>query len=210
MAGLKAVILNASFKTSEDDPSNTEALSNELTEVFDKKGVSHETVRLADYSIKFGVSDDLGEGDEWPKVFEKIKEADILVLATPVWAGEKSSLAKLAIERINGSASITNEKGQSIYYNKVAGTVVTGNEDGAKKAAGSILFSLSHFGFNIPPNSDAYWVGEAGPGPSYIEANGIENDFTRNNITMEAYNLIHLARILKQNPIPAEGNVMED
>lgn len=208
MTELKAVILNASFKTSEEEPSNTEALSNELTEIFDKKGVAHETVRLADYSIKYGVSDDLGEGDEWPEIFEKIKEADILVLATPVWAGEKSSLAKLAIERINGGASITNEKGQSIYYNKVAGTVVTGNEDGAKKAAGSILFTLSHFGFNIPPNADAYWVGEAGPGPSYIEANGIENDFTRNNITMEAYNLIHLARILKQNPIPAEGNVM--
>lgn len=208
MTELKAVILNASFKTSEEEPSNTEALSNELTEVFDKKRVAHETVRLADYSIKYGVSDDLGEGDEWPEIFEKIKEADILVLATPVWAGEKSSLAKLAIERINGGASITNEKGQSIYYNKVAGTVVTGNEDGAKKAAGSILFTLSHFGFNIPPNADAYWVGEAGPGPSYIEANGIENDFTRNNITMEAYNLIHLARILKQNPIPAEGNVM--
>ncbi|SEA84792.1 Multimeric flavodoxin WrbA [Thalassobacillus cyri] len=210
MAELKALILNASFKTSEDDPSNTEALSDELTKVFDKEGVSHKTIRLADYALKFGVSDDLGGGDEWPKIFEEIKEADILVLASPVWTGEKSSLAKLAIERINGGASVTNDKGQSIYYNKVAGTVVTGNEDGAKNAAGSILYALSHLGFNIPPNVDAYWVGVAGPGPSYIEANGIENDFTRNNIKMEAYNLIHLARILKQNPIPAEGNVMED
>ncbi|MBM7554205.1 flavodoxin family protein [Thalassobacillus pellis] len=210
MTELRAIILNASFKTSEDEESNTEALAKEVTNVFDKEGIHHESIRLADYNIKYGVSDDLGEGDEWPKIFEKIKEADILILATPVWAGEKSSLAKLAIERINGGASVTNEKGQSIYYNKVAGTVVTGNEDGAKNAASSILFALSHFGFNIPPNADTYWVGTAGPGPSFIEADGIENEFTRNHVVMEAYNLIHLAKILKENPIPAQGNVMED
>ncbi|WP_219914655.1 flavodoxin family protein [Thalassobacillus sp. CUG 92003] len=209
MAPIKAVILNGSLKTS-DETSNTDALTREITNLFDHEGVKHETIRLADYHLKFGISADLGEGDEWPSIFEKVKEADIVMIGTPVWLGEKSSVTALAIERLYGGASLTNDKGQSVYYNKVGGVVVTGNEDGAKNAARSILYALSHLGFVIPPNVDTYWVGEAGPGPSFIEANGIENDFTRHHVTMQAYNLIHLAKRLKENPIPAEGNFIED
>ncbi|KAF0822646.1 BRAMP protein [Cytobacillus firmus] len=64
-------------------------------------------------------------------------------------------------------------------------------------------------GFTIPPNVDTYWVGEAGPGPSFIEANGYENDFTRQHAKINAYNLIHFARMLKNHPIPAEGNIIK-
>ena len=141
-------------------------------------------------------------------IFEKVKAADIFIIGTPLWLGEKSSIATLAIERLYGSSSETNDKGQAIYYNKVGGVIVTGNEDGAKHAAASILYGLSHMGFVVPPNVDTYWVGEAGPGPSYIDA-GQHNDFTKKHVEMLAYNTIHLAKILKKNPIPAEGNLID-
>ncbi|MHA6250807.1 flavodoxin family protein [Oceanobacillus sp. CAU 1775] len=205
---MKALVLNCSLKKS-SEPSNTDALMMEFINVFKEKGIEVETVRAADYNIAFGVEADMGEGDEWPKIAEKIEQADILLFGTPLWIGEKSSVAKMVLERISGSGSETNQKGQPIYYNKVAGAVVTGNEDGAKHAARDILFSLGHFGFSLPPNPLSYWVGDAGPGPSYIEANGHNNEFTINNAQIASHNLVHLANILKENPIPPEGNTEE-
>ncbi|MCP3029157.1 flavodoxin family protein [Halobacillus sp. A5] len=205
---MKALFLNASLKKS-DQTSNTEGLAQEVIDLYSKEGVESEVVRLADYNIPYGIEKDLGEGDEWPQIFEKVKQADILILASPIWLGEKSSLAAVAMERLYGSSSETNEKGQSIYYNKVAGAVITGNEDGAKNAAASLLYGLSHIGFVIPPNVDAYWVGEAGPGPSYLDDDGQENEFTKKHVEMLAYNTMHLAEIFKKNPIPPKGNVME-
>ena len=205
---LKAVILNCTLKTGEEK-SNTRALIDEMVKIFDEEEVESEIIRLADYQISFGITADAGNGDEWPKVFEKVLEADILVFGTPIWLGEKSSIATLAMERLYGASSWTNSKGQYIYYNKVGGALITGNEDGAKQSASSILYGLSHIGFTVPPNVDAYWVGEAGPGPSFIEAEGYKNDFTRKNTKIMAYNLIHFARLLKSNPIPAEGNVVK-
>lgn len=207
MSKLRAVVLNASLKTGEEQ-SNTRALIDDVVNIMEKHDTETEVIRLADYHIALGVAEDMGEGDEWPHIYEKVKQADIVIIGTPLWLGEKSSLATLAIERLYGSSGETNDKGQAIYYNKVAGVAITGNEDGAKKAASSILYGLSHIGFTIPPNVDAYWVGEAGPGPSYIEAEGHKNEFTRGHIEMLAYNLVHFARILKDHPIPAEGNTM--
>lgn len=204
---LKALILNGSLKKSEEI-SNTQALIDEVTKIFDKHDVDSETIRLADYRISFGMEVDMGEGDEWPEIFSKVKQADILLVGTPIWLGEKSSLTTLAIERLYAGSGLTNEKGQYLYYNKVGGVVVTGNEDGAKNACRSIIYALSHIGFTIPPNVDAYWVGEAGPGPSYIEA-GDENEFTRQHASIMAYNLIHFAKMLKKTPIPAEGNTLK-
>ncbi len=208
MGNLKALFLNASLKDSSES-SHTDALSEEVQEIFVKEGVESEILRLADYKIALGVSGDMGEGDEWPKVFEKVMAADIVIIGTPLWLGEKSSVATLAIERLYGSSSETNDKGQSLYYNKVGGVVVTGNEDGAKHASASILYGLSHIGFVIPPNVDAYWVGEAGPGPSYMETDR-DNAFTKKHVEMLAYNTIHLAEILKKTPIPAKGNLLNE
>ncbi|MFD2993801.1 flavodoxin family protein [Fictibacillus nanhaiensis] len=205
---IKALLLNASLKSGEE-VSNTESLMNEAVHIFNKNNIDTEMVRLADYRIAYGVSADEGEGDEWPEIFEKVKSADIVIIGTPLWLGEKSSLATQAIERLYGASGMTNEKGQYIFYNKVAGVVVTGNEDGAKHASASILYGLSHIGFTIPPNVDTYWVGEAGPGPSYIEAEGNDNDFTMQHNKIMTYNLIHFAKLLKEHPIPTEGNVVE-
>ncbi|WP_175615580.1 flavodoxin family protein [Piscibacillus halophilus] len=208
MTSLKALVLNASLKSS-DQLSNTEVLTNEVLDILSKENVETEVIRLADYNISLGISKDMGDGDEWPQIFEKIKEVDILLMGTPIWLGEKSSLATLAMERLNGSSDETNQYGQSVFYNKVAGVVVTGNEDGAKHAATSIIFGLSHLGFVIPPHADAYWVGEAGPGPSYIEGEGQNNSFTKKHVEMLAYNTLHLARMFKENPIPAKGNLLD-
>lgn len=205
---LNAIILNASLKHGNDE-SNTEALAKEVIEIYQKENVNSEIIRLSDYNILYGISGDMGDGDEWPHILEKIKNADILIIGTPLWLGDKSSIATLAIERLNGSGSLTNEQGQSIFYNKVGGAVVTGNEDGAKHAATSILYSLSHLGFTIPPNVDAYWVGEAGPGPSYMDITH-ENQFTKKHVEMLAYNTIHLAKNFKENPIPNKGNQLND
>jgi multimeric flavodoxin WrbA len=205
---LKAVILNCSLKDS-SETSNTSALTCEVVKIFNQHDVDTKEIRLADYSIAYGISDDMGENDDWPKIFEEIKQAEILIIGTPVWLGEKSSIASLAIERLYGGSGLTNDKGQYLYYNKVGGVVVTGNEDGAKDASRSILYGLSHIGFTIPPNVDTYWVGEAGPGPSFIEAEGNKNEFTMQHVKIMSYNLMHFAKMLKENPIPTEGNVIE-
>lgn len=207
MQSLKALFLNSSLKSS-TDPSNTESFINDVQVHYNQLGVESEIVRLADYKIAQGVEEDMGDGDEWPEILERVKQADIVIIGTPIWLGEKSALANQAIERLYGSSSVTNDKGQAIFYNKVGGAVVTGNEDGAKHSAASILYSLSHIGFVIPPNVDAYWVGEAGPGPSYIEA-GKANEFTKAAIERLAYNTYHLAGMLKNTPIPAEGNTLD-
>lgn len=202
---LKAVFLNSSLKSSEEE-SNTDVFIKDVQAHYEKLGVESEVIRLADYYIAFGVEEDMEDGDEWPEILELVKDADILILGTPIWLGEKSSIATQAIERLYGSSSVTNDKGQAIFYNKVGGAVITGNEDGAKHSAASILYSLSHIGFAIPPNVDAYWVGEAGPGPSYGETGG--NDFSKAAIQRLAYNTYHLANMLKEHPIPAEGNTL--
>ncbi|WP_020006675.1 flavodoxin family protein [Salinicoccus albus] len=207
MNDLKVLFLNGSLKDSKEG-SNTEALFEQSRDIYEHEGVVTESIRLADYHIPYGINGDMGNGDEWPMILEKIKEANIVLIGTPLWLGEKSSLATLAIERLYGSSGETNQKGQAIYYNKVGGVIVTGNEDGAKHAAASILYGLSHIGFVIPPNVDTYWVGEAGPGPSFVDADGKENNFTQKHVEMLTYNTMYFAKLLKEHSIPAKGNTL--
>lgn len=207
MQALQAVFLNASLKSS-DETSHTEGFIKDVQAHYNQLGVDSEIIRLADYHIAYGVAEDMGGNDEWPQILEKVMAADIVIIGTPIWLGEKSALATQAIERLYGSSSVTNDKGQAVFYNKVGGAVVTGNEDGAKHSAASILYGLSHIGFTIPPNVDAYWVGEAGPGDSYMDA-GRDNEFTKSTIERLAYNTYHLAGMLKNTPIPDEGNTLK-
>ncbi|MDM5198001.1 flavodoxin family protein [Fictibacillus enclensis] len=206
---LKALVINCTLNKS-NQPSNTRALIDEVVKIFDKKEMVTEIVTLADYNIEYGVTGEaISDQDEWPVIYEKVKEADILVIGSPIWLGQQSSLTTVLIERLYGASSETNEQGQYIFYNKVGGVVVTGNEDGAKHVSRSVIYALSHIGFTIPPNVDTYWVGEAGPGPSYIEAKGYENEFTMQHAKIMGYNLYHFARLLRENPIPSEGNVIQ-
>ncbi len=134
--------------------------------------------------------------------------ADILVIATPIWLGDKSSVCTRTIERLYGSSSILNAAGQYAYYGRVGGCLVTGNEDGIKHVAMNVLYSLQHLGYTIPPQADAGWIGEAGPGGSYGDDGlGFDNDFTDRNTTFMTWNLLHLARLLKDaGGFPAHGN----
>jgi multimeric flavodoxin WrbA len=146
--------------------------------------------------------------DEWPGVFEKVLAADILVIGSPIWLGEKSSVCTHLIERLYGNSSLLNDNGQYAYYGRVGGCLITGNEDGIKHCSMSILYALQHLGFTIPPQADAGWIGEAGPGPSYGDDGiGLDNDFTNRNTTFMTYNLLHTARMLKdRGGVPAYGN----
>ena len=204
---LKAVLLNCTLKKSPAE-SNTQALMDRVIEVLETLEVECELVRVVDYNVPFGVSSDEGEGDEWPEILAKVIAADILIIGMPIWFGVRSSVAQLVIERLDGTYNSTNEVGQYPLYNTVAGVVVTGNEDGAHDCAATTLFNLSHLGCTIPPNADTYWVGDAGPGPSYIEAEGWNHAYTQKTTKWMAHNVVHFARMLKERPIPAEGNTV--
>ena len=209
MADLKAVMINCTLKYA-PEVSNTEALMLKVKEWWDRMDVETEMVRVTDYNVRFGVSSDEGNGDEWPAILEKIKGADIICIGTPIWFGVRGSVAQLVIERLDGTYNERNEVGQYPLYNKVAGVVVTGNEDGAHASAETTLFNMTHLGCVVPPNADTYWVGEAGPGPSYLDAGGPDHPYTQRTSSWCAHNLLHMARILRENPIPPIGNTLDE
>lgn len=209
---LSALFINCTLKRS-PEKSHTDGLIDISKSIMEKNGVSVETIRLIDHEIASGIYPDMTEHgwekDEWPEVFEKVKKADILVLTTPIWLGDKSSECAKAIERLYAMSAMTNNKGQYLYYGKVAGCLITGNEDGAKHCAMNMLYSLQHLGYSIPPQADAAWLGEIGPGKSYLDegSGGPENDFTNRNTTFMTYNLMHLAKMLKDaGGFPVGGN----
>lgn len=211
-AGLSALFVNCTLKPS-PEVSNTEGLARIAVAVMEANGVSVEMVRAVDWDLPPGVQPDMTEHgaatDAWPDLYGKVMDADILVLMTPIWLGEKSSVCTRVIERLYGSSALLNDAGQYAYYGRVGGCLVTGNEDGAKHCAMNVVYSLQHLGFSIPPQADAAWLGEAGPGPSYLDpgSGGPENDFTNRNTTFMAWNLMHLARLLRDSGgFPPYGN----
>ena len=127
--------------------------------------------------------------DDWPALYQKVLDANILVLGSPIWLGEKSSVCQRVIERLYGNSGDLNDAGQYAYYGRAAGCLITGNEDGIKQCAMGILYALQHLGYTIPPQADAGWIGPAGPGPSYGDERedgsrvGFDNDFTQRNTT---------------------------
>jgi multimeric flavodoxin WrbA len=209
---LRALYLNCTLKRS-PAVSHTEGLIDVSRKILEKQGVQVEVVRPIDHDIATGVWPDMTEHgwatDDWPAIQEQVMAADILVIAGPIWLGDNSSVTKQVIERLYGNSSILNEHGQYAYYGRVGGCLITGNEDGVKHCAMNILYSLQHLGYTIPPQADAGWIGAAGPGPSYLDldSGGPENDFTNRNTTFMTWNLLHLARMLKDaGGVPAYGN----
>lgn len=212
---LNAVFFNGTLKKS-PETSNTEGLLRASMNLMESLGVTTELIRLVDHEVASGVYPDMTEQgwerDEWPELFKKVEAADIVVVCGPIWLGDNSSETKKLIERLYAMSALKNDKGQWIYYGKVGGCIITGNEDGVKHCAMNILYSLQHIGFTIPPQADAGWIGPIGPGPSYLDENsgGPESDFTNRNVTFMSYNLLHTAKRLKDaGGIPAEGNIPE-
>jgi multimeric flavodoxin WrbA len=213
---LKAIFFNGTLTKSPDD-SHTDRLIKVSTDIMNKHGVKTEVIRTIDHDIATGVWPDMRQHgwseDAWPELYKRVTEADILVLAGPIWLGDNSSETKKIIERLYACSSLLNDKGQYAFYGKIGGCIITGNEDGIKHCAMNVLYSLQHVGCTIPPQADSGWIGEAGPGPSYGDERkdgsreGYDNDFTNRNTTFMTWNLMHLARLLKDNGgIPAHGN----
>lgn len=209
---LRALYINCSLKPS-PGLSHTQVLADRSIAFMEANGVEVDVIRAVDHDIAPGVYPDMTEHgfatDEWPDLFERVMAADILVMLTPIWLGEKSSVASRVIERLYSSSGELNEHGQYAYYGRAAGCLITGNEDGAKHCAMNLLYSMQHLGYVIPPQADAGWLGEAGPGPSYADegSGGPENDFTNRNTTFMTWNLLHTARWLKDaGGFPVHGN----
>ena len=197
--------------------SHTRGLIDVSAHIMKAEGVSVEIIRFVDHDVAPGVYFDMTEHgtktDAWPKLWEKVDAADILIIGTPIWLGDKSSEATKLIERLYAMSGKQNDKGQYYFYGKAGGCIITGNEDGIKHCAMNILYSLQHVGYSIPPQADCGWIGEAGPGPSYRdeESGAKNNSFTNRNTTFMTYNLLHLAKMLKeQDGYPAYGNSRAD
>lgn len=209
---LKALFLNCTLKRS-PELSHTDGLVQISRTIMEANGITVDALRPIDFNIASGVYPDMTKHgwdvDEWPGIFKKVEEADILVITSPIWLGEKSSICTQIIERLYASSGELNEHGQYAYYGRVGGCLITGNEDGAKHCSMNILYSLQHLGYVIPPQADAGWLGEAGPGPSFLDpgSGGPENDFTNRNTTFMTWNLMHMARMIKDaGGIPVHGN----
>lgn len=216
---LRATYINTSLKPSGRARSHTERLMSNSMAILGDNGVEVDYIRAADHQIAFGIRADMRdqegvERDDWPEhIWPKIEAADILVIGTPIWLGEESSLCRVVLERLYGHSGQQNDKGQYVFYGKTGGCMITGNEDGVKHVAMSVLYALSHVGFMIPPQADAGWIGEVGPGPSYGDEGGIglDNEFTKRNTAFMTWNLMHTARLLKDaGGLPAQGNSVEE
>ncbi len=215
---LRALYINCTLQPT-PQMSHTGLLMEASQAIMRTQGVSVESFRAIDYKLAPGMQPDMrGHGfdeDDWPALFEKVKAADILVLGTPIWLGAHSSICSRVIERLYAHSSETNDRGQYVYYGKVGGCLVTGNEDGIKHVARNVLYSLQHIGYLIPPQADAGWIGEVGPGPSYGDDGphgkvGFDSDFTQRMTTFMTWNLLHLARLMKDaGGIPAYGNRLD-
>lgn len=209
---LKALYINCTLKRS-PERSHTEGLMNQSMAIMEANDVAVEYLRAVDHDVAYGVYGDMTEHgcdkDDWPAIYEKVSAANVLVIGSPIWLGEKSSVCQKVIERLYANSGELNEAGQYAYYGRVGGCLITGNEDGIKHCAMGILYALQHIGYVIPPQADAGWIGEAGPGPSYLDegSGGPENDFTNRNTTFMTWNLLHVARMIKDGGgIPAHGN----
>lgn len=214
--GLTALYINCTLKSSPEQ-SHTEGLMEVSKDIMRAEGVAIDSFRAVDHVIAPGVYPDMTDHgatkDEWPELFDRVMTADILILGSPIWLGERSSICTRVIERLYAMSGKVNEKGQYLFYGKVGGTIITGNEDGVKHCAMGILYALQHIGYSIPPQADCGWLGEIGPGPSYLdsESNARNNEFTNRNTTFMTYNLLHLAKILKDSGgYPNKGNSREE
>ena len=201
---LRALVLNASLKHA-PEPSNTQELSELVIEHLRPHAVTADVVRLADLRLPVGLGYRESADDQWPDVVAKLRAADIVLFATPIWWGGRSSLMQRVIERMDALDEEYIAEGRSALYNKVAGIVITGSEDGALSTMGSIMMVLTWMGFTLPPECAAYWVGEVGKPPSEDAAKRRVNEATQHMAKNLARNLVYYAQLLKERPLVPGG-----
>jgi multimeric flavodoxin WrbA len=197
---LRALVLSCTLKPS-PAASNTEALADVLSAALEAGGVACETLRVVDHNVLPGVSSDEGEGDAWPAIRTKIVGAEILVLATPTWFGQPSSVVKRVIERMDAMLSETGDDGLPVAFNRVAGFVVTGNEDGAHHVIAELAQAVNDIGYTVPAQAWTYWNKGPGPGPTYLETEE-GHEWSATTARTAAGNLIAVAEALAAHPLP--------
>jgi multimeric flavodoxin WrbA len=197
---LTALVLNCTLKPSPQE-SSTAKLAGEVVEGLSGHGVTADLVRVVDHRVRFGVSTDEGDGDEWPTLRRKMLARDILVIATPIWMGQPASVCKLVLERLDAELSETDDEGRMDTYGKVAALAVVGNEDGAHHVTAEVYQALSDVGFTVPANAVTYWVGEAMQSTDYKDVRPAPKETQQTTATLAA-NAAHLARLLKGSPYP--------
>lgn len=198
---LTCLAINCSLKA--EEASSTQVLLEQLTEELAQHGVTSAFVRAAAHRIDPGTAPDAeGPEDEWPQIAAKVRDADILVLGTPVWLGNPSSICRAVLERLNGWISATDDDGRMLMSGKVAGLVTVGNEDGAHAVAAQVYQGLADIGFTIPAAAQTYWVGEAMGSVDYKDLDEVPESVAGTTATV-AKNLAHLAAVLRDNPYPA-------
>ena len=197
---LKALALNCSLKAG-GESSSTDRLLKEVLDALSQHDAAGNIVRVAALDIKPGVTSDEGKGDEWPGLRQRILDADILVLGTPIWLGQPSSIAKRVLERMDAFFSEPDDRKRLPPFGKVAIVAVVGNEDGAHHVCAELYQALNDVGFTIPASGGTYWVGEA---MGKINYEDLENtpDKVAANTQLLASNAAHLARLLKGNAFP--------
>jgi len=200
MATLRALVLGCSLKAS-PAASSSELLGAQVIAAFSDHDVDGEFVRVVDHGVKFGVSTDEGHDDGWPAIRTKLLAADILILATPIWMGQPSSVCKMVLERLDAELSEKDQQGRLLTYGKVAAVAVVGNEDGAHHVTAEVLQALNDVGFTIAAAASTYWVGEAMHKVDYADA-GPKPDTTGAATMTLAANAAHLARLLTAEPYP--------
>jgi multimeric flavodoxin WrbA len=198
---LTALVLACSLKKS-PAPSSSQKLGTEVLEALQEHGITGEVVRVVDHDVRFGVTDDEGDGDAWPALREKVLAADVLVLATPIWMGQPGSVSKMVLERLDNELAVTDDDGRPILFGKVAVVAVVGNEDGAHHTSAELYQALSDVGYTIPPQGVTYWVGEAMGAVDYNDLDEVPEK-TATTTSTAAANAAHLARLLKDANYPA-------
>jgi multimeric flavodoxin WrbA len=183
-------------------PSSAELLGREVLAALADHDVNGEVIRVVDHDIRFGVSTDEGDGDEWPGIRARILAANLLIIATPIWLGQPSSVCKMVLERLDAELSETDDQGRLLTFGKVAAVAVVGNEDGAHHVTAEVLQALNDVGFTVAASASTYWVGEAMGGVDYQDA-GPKPDTTGAATKTLAANAAHLARLLARSPYPA-------
>jgi multimeric flavodoxin WrbA len=200
MNPLSALILNCTLKRS-PAPSNSEALARVVGDALVAGGATYDVVRIADHVVPPGVTTDEGGGDEWPAIHEKILAAEILIIATPIWMGQPSSISKRVIERMDAMLSEKDDDGRPVAYDRVAGFVVTGNEDGAHHVIAELAQGLIDIGYTVPGQAWTYWHLGPGPGPDYLdETKG--HEWSHSTGRTAAANLLAVAKALQASRLP--------
>jgi multimeric flavodoxin WrbA len=197
---MHALVLNCTLKASPQS-FNTEALVSVLTDALEQHGLETDILSVMDFRIHPRDSSDEGDGDEWPQIRERILVSEILVFASPTWLGRPGSIAHGVFERMDAMLAATDDKNRPVAYNRVAGVVVTGNEDGAHHVISEISDALIDIGFTVPGQSWTYWNASPGPGADYLNTTH-GHDWSHRTATLAAGNLMAVARALKKSPVP--------